>query len=94
MVGQAVTTEGPTKAFVGREAFRGSGDRERDAHGMALDQDVALANLDPRTRAYSGSRQGEGKRLGFSSSAVADEQRSDVPDRGIGVTRDWRLESE
>lgn len=65
----------------------------RDKHGMAVDQDIALANLDPRTRTREA---GQGaKRMGMSSIAVADEQRSgNVPDQGIGVLRDWRLDSE
>ncbi|KAL8872028.1 MAG: hypothetical protein Q9174_002271 [Haloplaca sp. 1 TL-2023] len=60
----------------------------RDRHGMAVNQDIALANLDPRTR--SGK---EGPRLGVSTVVGKDEQRDDVHD-GIAVRRDWRLDSE
>ena len=75
----------------------------RDKNGMALDQDIALANLDPRTRGTGtgevekaqGHEHGHGhQRMGTSTSAVADEIRGEVPRQGIGVVRDWRLDSE
>ena len=60
----------------------------RDRHGMAVNQDIALASLDPRTMS---SR--DGQRLGVSTIVVKDKQRDDVHD-GIAVRRDWRLDSE
>ena len=73
----------------------------RDKDGMALDQDIALANLDPRTRGTGRGEvekaqgQGQGhRRMGTSTSAVADEMGGEVPEQGIGVVRDWRLDSE
>ncbi|KAL8955430.1 MAG: hypothetical protein Q9183_006650, partial [Haloplaca sp. 2 TL-2023] len=47
-------------------------DGRRDKHGMAVNQDIALASLDPRTKS---SR--EGPRLGVSTVAVRDEQKDD-----------------
>lgn len=75
----------------------------RDRNGMAMDQDIALANLDPRTRGAGvgevekaqGQAQGQGhQRIGTSTSVVADVMRGEVPRQGIGVSRDWRLDSE
>ena len=64
----------------------------RPTHGMAADHDIALANLDPRTRDM---RPGQSnKRLGVSANAVADESSPNVPEQGIGISRDWRLYSE
>ncbi len=67
----------------------GGVDGGRDRHGIALNQDIALANLDPRARS---SR--PGPRLGVSSTAVADERAGSTYDDTITVTRDWRLDSE
>lgn len=59
---------------------------------MALDQEIALANLDPRCRQ---THPGEGnQRLGVSTTAVANESSLSVPSQGIGVSRDWRMYSE
>lgn len=63
-------------------------DGRSDKYGIAVDQDIALANLDPRTRT---SRPG---RLGTSTTAVADERPNPVHENAIAVKRDWRLESE
>ena len=54
---------------------------------MAVNQDIALANLDPRAQVGLGP-------MGTSTHAVADERQGSVPDQGIGVSRDWRLESQ
>ena len=61
-------------------------------HGMTVDQEIALASLDPRTRTI-GPRQSD-QRLGVSTSAVANESSHSVPDQGIGISRDWRMYSE
>ncbi|KAL8991904.1 MAG: hypothetical protein Q9169_007548, partial [Polycauliona sp. 2 TL-2023] len=67
-------------------------DGRRDKHGMAVDQGIALANLDPRTR---NSRPGaQDPRLGTSTNATTAKHRDSVPDDAIGVSRDWRLDSE
>ena len=61
----------------------------RDRYGMAINQDIALANLDPRTRNSK-----PGPRLGVSTPAIADEFPNTVPNNAIGVNRDWRLDRE
>ncbi|KAG8533759.1 uncharacterized protein KY384_001500 [Bacidia gigantensis] len=66
----------------------------RDQNGMAIHQDIALANLDPRTKALEHERGQRHKRMGTSTNAVADQPSNDVPTRGIGISRDWRLDSE
>ena len=64
-----------------------------NADGMAIDQDVALASLDPRSRAQD-LGQSQTERLGTSALAEVDvEKKHDVPDRGIGVSHGWKLES-
>ena len=64
----------------------------RDNRGLTLDQDIALANPDPRNRDIR-SRQDQ-NRLGMTSNAVADGPSSQVPQYGIEVSRDWRLDCE
>lgn len=59
---------------------------------LALDQEIALASLDPRCREMN-PREGN-QRLGVSTTAVADESSLSVPSQGIGVSRDWRMYSE
>lgn len=66
----------------------------RDKSGMALNQDDAVTNLDPRYRAKDPGHE-QGKKMGTSTQAIAaDEHSGTTPDQGIGVSRDWRLESE
>ena len=65
----------------------------RDDKGMAVNQDAALANLDPRVRARDDGK-GQTRRMGTSTEAVADQPTSNAPGEGIGVSRDYRLESE
>ena len=60
--------------------------------GLSADQDIALANLDPRRRDMD-SKEGD-QRLGVSTTAVAQDLSICVPSQGIGVSRDWRLYSE
>ena len=61
---------------------------------MAINQDVAVANLDPRMQAKDLGH-GRTKRMGTSTQAMAgDEHPAEAPVQGIGVSRDWRLESE
>ena len=64
-----------------------------DQGGMAIDQNAALATLDPRLlQANAADSANEGP-LGSSAQAGVDEEQRDVPNRGIGVQRDWRLSS-
>ena len=62
----------------------------RDKSGMAVNQDAAVANLDPRVR----TNDGQTKKMGTSSQAIASDSQDGTPGEGIGVSRDWRLESE
>ena len=82
-----------TAPCVPRTAATGNGvSRLWDERGMAIDQEIALANLDPRTRHLKSGQ--SNKRMGVSTSAVADEPSRNVPNQGIEVSRDWRLDSE
>lgn len=66
----------------------------RHESGMAVNQEVVLANMDPRLQAKDG---GKGQVIQpFGSSAqvgVDDEQVGGGLHQGTGVTREWRLES-
>ena len=65
----------------------------RSKDGMAADQDAALASLDPRSQARDvGS--GEMQRMGNRSAAVTNAEPGDVPNEGIRISRDWKLERE
>lgn len=59
---------------------------------MATNQDVALANLDPRAQARDLGA-GQTERLGTSSHVLSEGDGKDVPGKGIGVSQSWRLES-
>ncbi|KAG8525588.1 uncharacterized protein KY384_009232 [Bacidia gigantensis] len=75
--------------------YGAGGGTERGKGGMAVNQDVALANLDPRSEARD-LGQGRTERLGTSTHAGVGgegERRRNVPDSSIGVERGWRLES-
>ena len=74
-----------------------------DDGGMAINQDVALANLDPRSQARD-LGQGQTAKLGTSTHAVAGdvdydddddtrESKRNVPDQGICISQGWKLES-
>lgn len=75
-----------------------------DGGGMAINQDVALANLDPRSQARD-LGQGQTAKLGTSTHAVAgdvdyddddviaDEMKRNVPGQGIYICQGWKLES-
>ena len=65
---------------------------ERDKDGMAVNQDVAVANLDPRAQAQDLGH-GNTQKLGTSTEAVASSKNANVPEQGIGVSRDYKLES-
>lgn len=63
---------------------------QRDENGMAVDQAAALASLDPRNSVQESGK----KKMGISAQAVAEEPTEKVPSQGIGVSRDYRLDSE
>ena len=66
----------------------------RDESGMAINQDVALANLDPRLQAKDPGNGSTMQSLGSSAQAGFDEEKRDgVPHQGIGVRREFELKS-
>ena len=82
-----------TAPCVPRAAAVGSGrSGVNSKHGMTVDQEIALASLDPRTRTIEPRKSDQ--RLGVSTSAVANESSHSVPSQGIGISRDWRMYSE
>lgn len=82
-----------TAPCVPRAAAVGSGrSGVNSKHGMTVDQEIALASLDPRTRNLEPRKSNQ--RLGVSTSAVANESSHSVPSQGIGISRDWRMYSE
>lgn len=52
---------------------------------MVVDQGAALANLDPRVKSNAVSS--------TAHASVDDKKRQGAPDQGIGVQKEWRLES-
>ena len=80
---------------IGTAATTGQGDeRGRDVgrtrSGGDVQQEVALANLDPRAQATV--KEGEVDRLGTSAHAVANTEGDSPPGSGINVRRDWSQE--
>ena len=67
----------------------------RDKDGMAVNQAIALANLDPRFNAQElqSRNNTSNEKLGSSTSAVANKPPNKAPDQGIGISRGWRLDS-
>lgn len=62
-----------------------------------VDQEIALANLDPRTRTQDSVGPGKKhKKMGSSTIATVNKAPppGNVPDHGIGISRDWSLNSE
>ena len=62
----------------------------RDESGMAVNQEAALANLDPRSQTNAPGVEP----MGTSTHAVADDKQGSVPDQGIGVSRGLKVESQ
>ena len=86
-------TYNDTAPCVPRAAAVGSGRSGHNSkHSMAVDQEIALASLDPRNRTIEPRQSNQ--RLGVSTSAFANESSHNVPSQGIGISRDWRMYSE
>lgn len=63
-----------------------------DKSGMAVNQDAALASLDPRLQGKGGGG-AHAQPLGSSARAGVNEEKHNIPENGIGVERQWDLES-
>ena len=95
MPGQAITTENNngTTPYSSVQPPSTTQQTPRDGHGLALNQEAALANLDPRAQAVD-MGDGTTQKMGTSPNATVEDRDESPPGQGIGVSRDWKLEKE